>query len=212
MPPPIENQQSRLALLETSVRRRRSLQVESCRKREKSNFHSSVEDTHDLRWSDRFRALLLCCRRPSPSTTLSWRLAENERNQTFTALLKLDPQTRNLQCGDALILNVEPVMYLMILQVLSDAGLAQDVVNKVNKLSEETLRLEPLERMITAQILQKNAVMQMVDNKRRSSERLVVLQRLLGCVRRCEQVVRSGVAVVDRSSERVVPEWWRTVE
>ncbi|KAL8260374.1 hypothetical protein R6Q59_028327 [Mikania micrantha] len=159
MPPPIENQQSRLALLETSVRRRRSLQVESCRKREKSNFHSSVEDTHDLRWSDRFRALLLCCRRPSPSTTLSWRLAENERNQTFTALLKLDPQTRNLQCGDALILNVEPVMYLMILQVLSDAGLAQDVVNKLQLINYLA------ERMITAQILQKNAVMQMVDNK-----------------------------------------------
>ncbi|KAD4982806.1 hypothetical protein E3N88_19477 [Mikania micrantha] len=43
------------------------------------------------------------------------------------------------------------------LQVLSDAGLAQDVVNKlINYLAE---------RMITAQILQKNAVMQMVDNK-----------------------------------------------
>ncbi|KAD3337753.1 hypothetical protein E3N88_33273 [Mikania micrantha] len=58
--------------------------------------------------------------------------------------------------------------------VLSDVGPAQDGVNKDNKLSEETLRLEPLgdelinyfaERMITAEILQKNAVMQMVDDK-----------------------------------------------
>ncbi|KAL8268638.1 hypothetical protein R6Q59_002436 [Mikania micrantha] len=106
--------------------------------------------------------------RPSPllcgvGGRCRWRLAENERNQTFTALLKLDPQTShacycnkkmdekklamwrcfNFECGAC--------------HVLSDAGLAQDVVNKlINYLAE---------RMITAQILQKNAVMQMVDNK-----------------------------------------------
>ncbi|KAK9058026.1 hypothetical protein SSX86_022866 [Deinandra increscens subsp. villosa] len=61
--------------------------------------------------------------------------------------------------------------------VLADVSPTQDVVNKnkfSKKLSEETLRLEPLgdelinyfaERMISAEILQKNAVMQMVDDK-----------------------------------------------
>ncbi|KAI3827096.1 hypothetical protein L1987_01160 [Smallanthus sonchifolius] len=61
--------------------------------------------------------------------------------------------------------------------VLADANPALEKVNKVKfskKLSEETLRLEPLgdelieyfaERMISAEILQKNAVMQMVDDK-----------------------------------------------
>ncbi|XP_076960557.1 primase homolog protein-like [Bidens hawaiensis] len=69
------------------------------------------------------------------------------------------------------------VRYLMLLQVLADAGPTQDRHNKVKfskKLSEETLRLESLgdelinyfaERMISVEVLQKNAVMQMVDDK-----------------------------------------------
>ncbi|XP_076939587.1 twinkle homolog protein, chloroplastic/mitochondrial-like [Bidens hawaiensis] len=61
--------------------------------------------------------------------------------------------------------------------VLADVGPTQDGHNKLKfskKLTEETLRLEPLgdelinyfaERMISAEVLQKNAVMQMVDDK-----------------------------------------------
>nr|XP_043612280.1 primase homolog protein-like [Erigeron canadensis] len=61
--------------------------------------------------------------------------------------------------------------------VLADVGPTQDEVNKLKfskELSEETLRLEPLgdeiikyfaERMISVDTLQKNAVMQMVDDK-----------------------------------------------
>ncbi|KAK1439360.1 hypothetical protein QVD17_05176 [Tagetes erecta] len=61
--------------------------------------------------------------------------------------------------------------------VMADVGPKQDRVNKVKvskKLSEESLRLEPLGdelinyfagRMISAEILQKNAVMQRVDDK-----------------------------------------------
>ncbi|XP_076926219.1 primase homolog protein-like isoform X2 [Bidens hawaiensis] len=65
----------------------------------------------------------------------------------------------------------------MSLQVLADVSPTQDGHNKVKfskKLSAETLRLEPLgielinyfaKRMISAEVLQKNAVMQMVDDK-----------------------------------------------
>nr|XP_043612290.1 primase homolog protein [Erigeron canadensis] len=65
----------------------------------------------------------------------------------------------------------------MALQVWADVGPTQDEVNKLKfskELSEYTLRLEPLgdeiikyfaERMISVDTLQKNAVMQMVDDK-----------------------------------------------
>ncbi|KAJ0791439.1 putative DNA helicase [Helianthus annuus] len=107
----------------------------------------------------------LCKGGQSKERSLSFHVNQNEKVAIWRCF--------NFECGWAGHIKFF-VRYLMLLQVLADT---QDGVNKVKfskNLGEKTLRLEPLgdelinyfaERMISAEILQKNAVMQMVDDK-----------------------------------------------
>ncbi|GJY49725.1 TOPRIM domain, Twinkle-like protein [Tanacetum coccineum] len=87
----------------------------------------------------------------------------------------------NFQCGDALIWNVNGLL----MYVLEDASPTKDEIKKDNilpKPSEENLRLEPIGdelikyfagRMIPAEILQKNAVMQKISDKAKNGEKIL---------------------------------------
>ncbi|KAI3697532.1 hypothetical protein L6452_30625 [Arctium lappa] len=101
----------------------------------------------------------LCKGGESKERSLSFHINQNEKLAMWRCF--------NFECGWAG-------------HVLADVGRAQDRVHRVNqvnfpkKMTEESLRLEPLgdelkayfaERMISAEILEKNSVMQTIDDK-----------------------------------------------